>query len=274
MVIFLILLLFSLQLKASRLDSISIFSQSMNKETKAYVVLPDRYYNTNESFPVLYFLSGYGTSGYTSGNYLFERNCADEFGYIIVCPDGNFSSWYIDSPIDNKSMYETYTAIEVPTFIDNHYRTIKERKGRAITGISMGGYGALYLAIKHPDVFSATGSMSGAVDFRPVAPGYGIPQKFGEQKEYQDFWDQNVIINMLPLIKKDNLSIIFDCGTEDFLINVNRNLNEAMLKAHIPHEYIESPGEHNITYWNHSIRHQLFYFRDYFLLNQTITSNK
>jgi S-formylglutathione hydrolase FrmB len=237
----------------------------MKKETKACVILPDRYDQTNDSFPVLYFLHGYSTNCFLFADYLMEKKCADQFGFIIVCPDGNFSSWYIDSPVDSSSKYETYTALEVPEFIDKNYRTINERRGRAISGISMGGYGALYLAIKHQDIFSAAGSLSGAVDFRTVAPGYDIPKRFGDKDRYSVFWDNNVIINMLMMIETEKLSIIFDCGTEDFLIEENRNLHEAMLKAKILHEYIESPGEHNLKYWDHAIKEQLFYFHNFFI---------
>jgi S-formylglutathione hydrolase FrmB len=69
-------------------------------------------------------------------------------------------------------------------------------------------WGFIYLAIKHPDVFSATGSMSGLLTSACCSGVWNSPENLGtRQKEYQDFWDQNVIINMLPLIKKDNLSI-------------------------------------------------------------------
>ena len=94
---------------------------------------------------------------------------------IIVCPDGGFGSWYWDSPVDAGSQYETYVSNELVTWIDSKYKTIKTRKGRAITGLSMGGQGALYLAFRHQDIFGAAGSMSGGVDIRPF-PETGIWQ--------------------------------------------------------------------------------------------------
>ena len=74
------------------------------------------------------------------------------------------ASWYWNSPVDPKSQYETFISDELIKAIDSKYKTIKNRTGRAITGLSMGGHGALYLAIKHQDVFGAAGSMSGGVD--------------------------------------------------------------------------------------------------------------
>ena len=79
-------------------------------------------------------------------------------------PEGEVFSYYLNSPVVKESQFETYISEEVIEKIDNTYRTIKNKKGRAISGLSMGGYGALYLAIRHPDLFCAAGSMSGALN--------------------------------------------------------------------------------------------------------------
>ena len=138
----------------------------MKKTIKAVVITPDNY-ATAQALPVVYLLHGY------SGNYAdwitqakgFEK-AVDLYQIIIVCPDGN-NSWYWDSPVDSNYKYETYVSKELVSWIDGKYKTIKDRKGRSITGLSMGGHGALYLALKHQDVFGAAGSMSGGVDIRP-----------------------------------------------------------------------------------------------------------
>jgi len=153
--------------QAAIVDTIQIYSQAMQKNIKAVVVTPDSY-ALAQKLPVVYLLHGY------SGNHLdwinkakgFEK-AADLHNLIIVCPDGGFSSWYWDSPVDPKSQYETFISSELVKAIDGKYKTIQDRKGRGITGLSMGGHGALYLGIKHQDVFGAAGSMSGGVDIRP-----------------------------------------------------------------------------------------------------------
>jgi S-formylglutathione hydrolase FrmB len=77
------------------------------------------------------------------------KTYADEYKVLIVCPDGGNSSWYFDSPVDSTMKYETYIGKEVPDYIDAHYKTIKNRTARAITGLSMGGHGALFIAFRH-----------------------------------------------------------------------------------------------------------------------------
>lgn len=84
---------------------------------------------------------------------------------IIACPDGE-NSWYWDSPLDPASQFETFVSQEFPDWIDAHYPTIPSREGRAVTGLSMGGHGALWTALRHKDRFGAAGSTSGGVDIR------------------------------------------------------------------------------------------------------------
>ena len=161
--------------KAAKVDTLKVFSPSMKKYIKSSVILPENYSNSNKKFPVVYLLHG------DSGNYAtfvkgFKELAqqVDKYGFIVICVDGNYSSWYFDSPIDPKSKYETYIVDELIPFIDKKYKTIVSSEGRAISGLSMGGHGALYLSIKHQDVFGAAGSMSGGVDFRPFPEKWEI----------------------------------------------------------------------------------------------------
>jgi len=148
LVFFLAVLTFT-SIQAAVIDTIQVYSKSMQKNIKTVIVTPDNYAVAKE-LPVVYLLHGY------SGNHLdwinkakgFEK-AADQYNLIIVCPDGGFGSWYWNSPVDPKSQYETFVSDELVKEIDAKYKTIKDRSGRGITGLSMGGHGALYLAIRH-----------------------------------------------------------------------------------------------------------------------------
>ena len=139
-------------------DTVSIYSNSMFKNVKCVVITPTSYKKSGPALPVVYLLHGY--SG-TYSDWVIKdpemQKLADENHLIIVCPDGAFSSWYFDSPVDLTMHYETNVAIEIPTYIDSNYNTIKDRKGRAITGLSMGGHGGLFLGFRHADMFGACG---------------------------------------------------------------------------------------------------------------------
>jgi S-formylglutathione hydrolase FrmB len=159
---FLALCLFFLpNTNASTVDTVEVNSAVMKKTLKVVVIRPDNY-EAGKEFPVVYLLHGYSDnhSGWIKKAPGFQK-ASDLHNMIIVCPDGGYSSWYWDSPVDPQSQFETYISKEIVSYIDNKYKTIKDRKGRAITGLSMGGHGALYLALRHQDVYGAAGSMSG-----------------------------------------------------------------------------------------------------------------
>jgi len=184
---------------------------------------------------------------------------------IIICPDGGYTSWYFDSPIDSTMQYETFVSQELIAWADSSFRTIRSRAGRGISGLSMGGHGALYLSFRHPEVFGAAGSMSGGVDFRPFPKSWDIAKRLGSYQSNKNRWEENTVINMLDLATKANLKLIIDCGTEDFFFQVNRQFHAELLKRKIPHDYTERPGAHDWAYWRNSIQYHALFFHHFFL---------
>ncbi|MDB5249033.1 MAG: hypothetical protein JWQ40_3427 [Segetibacter sp.] len=247
------------------IDTISIYSKGMFKNVKCVVVTPTDYKKSGKSFPVVYLLHGF------SGNY---RNwadrvpdlqqLADQNQLMIVCPDGAYSSWYFDSPVDLNMHYETNVAVEIPAYIDSVYNTIRDRKARAITGLSMGGHGGLFLGFRHADNFGACGSMSGALDVSRITKGYDVEKRLGDTLANRQTYLDWSVINVIEKYPKDSIAIIVDCGTEDGLITINRRTHAKMLQLKIPHDYTERPGKHDWDYWKNAVRYQLLFFKQYF----------
>jgi S-formylglutathione hydrolase FrmB len=249
---------------AATVDTVVTYSTSMRKNIKAVVVRPDSYARASQ-LPVVYLLHGY------SGNYAdwikkapAITRYADQLNLIIVCPDGNYGSWYFDSPEDSTWKYETYVATELVQWIDDHFKTIKNRSGRAITGLSMGGHGALYLAIKHQAIFGAAGSMSGGVDLRPFPLNWDISKRLGAYAAWPERWERNSVINCTHLLIPNALSLIIDCGVGDFFYQVNLDLHKKLLHHNIPHEFISRPGVHDWKYWSNAVAYQLLFMSKYF----------
>jgi S-formylglutathione hydrolase FrmB len=258
-------LIISCSLTAATVDTVSIYSPSMHREIKCVIIKPDSYKKKKFRFPVVYLLHGHG------GSYAYWveavpniKSEADNYQMILVCPDGGFNSWYFDSPIDSTRKYETHISKEVVEYVDANYHTIANRNHRAITGLSMGGHGAFYIALRHTDIFGAVGSTSGGVDFTPFKTHWQIDKQIGDTINYKDNWINMTVINMIDHYPTGNLSIIFDCGIDDFFYQVNKQLHEKMLKLHILHDYIERPGKHTNEYWQNSITYQLLFFKNYF----------
>lgn len=249
-------------LYAAITDTVETYSPSMKKNIKAVVIRPDNYNKLNE-LPVVYLLHGY-SGNYSNWAFKGVGYLADLYDLMIVCPDGNYDSWYWDSPIDPSYRYETYIATELVNWIDSKYKTIKDKKGRAITGLSMGGHGALYLAFKHQDIFGAAGSMSGGVDIRPFPNSWNMDKRLGSYAEHPERWEKHNVINLLYLLTPKSLALIIDCGTEDFFYQVNKNLHEQLLYRNIPHEYIARPGSHNWAYWTNAVQYQMLFMHHFF----------
>ncbi|SEJ48055.1 S-formylglutathione hydrolase FrmB [Dyadobacter sp. SG02] len=252
------------QVQAAQVDTVEVNSAVMKKNLKVVVVRPAGY-NTGKEFPVVYLLHGYSGN---HANWVTKapaiQQAADQYNMIIVCPDGGFSSWYWDSPVDPQSQFETYVSKELVAYVDKNYKSIKDRKGRGITGLSMGGHGALYLALKHQDVYGTAGSMSGGVDIRPFPNNWDMAKRLGTYAEQPERWEKNTVINMLHLLTPNSLSLIIDCGTEDFFYGVNENLHKELEYRKIPHDYISRPGAHNWPYWENAVQHQLLFMNTYF----------
>ncbi|MBY0244813.1 MAG: esterase family protein [Sphingobacteriaceae bacterium] len=261
----LIMIISALKLQAAKVDTLMIKSASMDKMIANVVILPNNYMDTNRNYKVVYLLHG-ATGKYSDWvtKVPHLKQISDNYQCIIVCPDGGFTSWYFDSPIDDKMQYETYVSKELITAIDTKYRTEASKKGRAITGLSMGGHGALYLAFKHPNIWGAAGSMSGGVNIIPFPNSWDIVKRLGNYENNKQLWQQNTIVNMLELAAKADLKLIIDCGTEDFFYEENKKLHRLMIDQKIPHEYTERPGAHNWKYWQNAVKYHFMFFDDYF----------
>jgi S-formylglutathione hydrolase FrmB len=262
---FIIALLITTLLSAATVDTVTIYSNSMHKSHQCVVIKPDGYKKKKNQFPVVYLLHGF------SGNYADWikkvpgiKAAADAQQIIIVCPDGNYSSWYFDSPIDSNWRYETYITAEVVPYIDQHYRTLATPASRAITGLSMGGHGGLFLGLRHRDLFGACGSMSGGVDINASRRQFDIVKRIGDTVVNAGNWKEYSVFYMIDQYKDTRQKIIFDCGTEDFYYPANHQFHEKLLGLHIPHDYTERPGQHNWAYWNNAVQYQLLCFGMFF----------
>ncbi len=226
----------------------------------ATLVLPSAYYSQpDRAFSVLYLLHGAGGehTAWTAATDI--EALAEEHETIVVCPDGGKTSWYFDSPLDPTYQYETFVSEELVAHIDANYRTRRSADRRAIAGLSMGGHGALFLAIRHRDVFGTAVALSGGVDIRPFPDGWDIAKRIGTYEEAPERWEELTVLSQARSLKPGDLAISIDCGVGDFFLDVNRALHDQLVEAKIPHDYTERPGGHSWSYWDRSIRYQMLF---------------
>lgn len=271
-VLFLCVSFLSAFLLNAKVDTVSVHSPKMGIDVSNVVILPEDYDADKEGgYPVVYLLHGHGGTDKTWLNIKKDLpELSTDYQFILVCPDGKVS-WYWDSPIDSRSQYETYVAKELTAYVDSLYNTISSLEGRAITGLSMGGHGALWLTITNPDIFGACGSMSGGVDIRPFPKNWDMYKSLGSYADNKEIWDDYTVITQIDRLKPYKTPMIIDCGQEDFFIGVNENLHKKLFDLGMQHTYTTSPGEHNSVYWNKSIDSHLRFFHEFF--DKTTASN-
>jgi S-formylglutathione hydrolase FrmB len=250
---------------AGRAECRSLPSKVLSRNVPYCVLLPPNYdANGTRRYPVLYFLHGLGENAETlidSGGMnliddLRERGSLSEF--VIAAPDGD-RSFYINSR-DGRVLYEDFFVREFMPIIENHYRIHAERGYRGISGVSMGGYGALRLALRYPEMFGSVSAHSAALLEKLPAVRFSASQDavlsrvlgtaFGTPPD-RAFWDRNSPFTLArDAPRLQGLRIYFDCGTEDdYGFNAGaKAFHELLVSRGIPHAFHLYPGRHDWLY--------------------------
>ncbi len=251
---------------ARNVQTVHFTSPSLNEDRAFNLILPLDYDASTDRYPVLYLLHGYGDDN-TAWSYMTNLSgYAAHHRLIIVMPDGS-KSWYVNSAADPKAKFEDYIMKDLIGYVDSHYRTIPLRGNRAIAGLSMGGYGAAFLGLKHFDTFAAVASFSGAVSIAHAIPeplpnqteaarkrGEELQSHFGPAgSEVRKSMDPLELAAKVPPAMMPMLYIAE--GGEDFLIKGNHDFIAVLAGLKIPYEYREvSPRIHAWNFWNEQIR--------------------
>jgi len=281
-------------------------SDALDATKHVVIYLPPAYATSpTRRFPVAYYLHGLGGSetdwvskGGIDGaaDSLFAAGTPE---MILVMPDGDdgwYTTWttqvpyaqcadtlHVESPdryCVRHERYDDYVARDVVAYIDAHYRTMADRAHRGIGGLSMGGYGALSIALHYPNVFAAAASHSGVVSPMYVGPHpFAAPVRYGGNAEqikpaaggfwprYLLYWgtDTSRWAEADPAHEAKRLqqsggtmpALFFDCGKSDGFVDQNRALDAALTAIDVPHAYAEWAGAHTWRYWSTHVRESL-----------------
>lgn len=234
--------------------TINYFSRSLKKASSFNVVFPDEP-ETPRPWAVFYLLHGL-----SDDHTIWTRRTSIEryvagLPLVVVMPDGG-RGWYTNSA-DGLSAHEDDLLKDVLALVDRTFPVKAERKGRAIGGLSMGGYGAVKLGLKHPETFASVTSHSGALGFlrndpqklKELSPEalriFGPTPKGGPDDPFALV--ERVDHGRIPALR-------LDCGMDDFLLDQNREFHKHLETLHVPHEYQEFSGGHDWQYWDLHVR--------------------
>jgi len=270
--------------RAQELRQAEIEAPSVGRKLTYYVALPADYDKSTARYPVLYMLHGF-SGNFTQWKRFGAAERAQELPLIVVMPDGG-NSWFINwarSEGGQQNNWEDFIARDLVQHVDAAYRTIPERAGRALCGLSMGGYGALVVGLRNPDVYCSIASESGALGFaknaalalergaslRPANPPDAKPSQqvttpgFSSQAERTPAGDPFVTsadcaandpYQLVLQVPRERLPHIFlDCGTDDPFLSQTREMVDVLLRNKIPFSYAQSRGDHHREYWQREV---------------------
>lgn len=195
-------------------------------------------------FPVLYQLHGASDDHQGWIQYANLARYVSRLGLITILPDGGMSFWLNRSP---RERYEDFVMDDLANHVGQTFH-VKPGKA-AIGGLSMGGFGAVYLGLKHPDRFASIWAHSGAFRTyeRLLELGWG-----------EDAARTADVAALVASVEGDALGTLsFDCGTEDSLLPGNRLLDRLLTERKLPHRYLEHPGGHTWDYWDTHVQEAL-----------------
>ena len=233
------------------IETVRFESAVLGRAVEMNVFVPE---TSKSSYPAVYIQHGLGDTYAT----FFERTdleaYAGDFELIIVTPDGG-DGWYCNDPREGGIAWEDHIAVEVVQHVEANYPAMDSRKGRAMAGFSMGGYGAMMLALKHADRFAAVCTQAGSFAFghelRPDRPErsafmQAVAPPGGE-------YDLYAITEELAASGGTSMAVRFDVGADDHLLEHNRQFHAHLERLGVDHEYEEVEGGHEWSYVNRQL---------------------
>lgn len=247
--------------------TVKFFSNCLRRHTTFEMFLPndpradlpwekerDAYWN--RPMKTLFLLHGYAGS---AGNYVPEY-LSEHYHFAVIAPNGENAFW-LDG-ISTGHQFCTLLGEEIPEYVNKTFGLAGSAEDTAVLGLSMGGFGALHTGLAYPDRFGKIGAMSSALIVHEVAgmkPGQGngvanyeyYRECFGEPAEVlKSDSNPETLVDKLLAQNKKLPEIYMCCGTEDFLLENNREFHRFLEERKVPHEYFESSGNHDMNFWN------------------------
>jgi putative tributyrin esterase len=245
----------------------SLYSPSMDQYMKFSVVLPPGYKETSERYTTVYLLHGHWGSYKDWVNNTGVVEYASHYRFILIAPDGG-NGWWTNSNQVKHAMYEDYVMKDLIPFVDQKYRTLSARHGRAIAGLSMGGYGAFKFAMKYPGTFFYAASFSGAVS---VIPAFAQDMKTGDRSAEMyktralafgttpgEQWTRNDVMALVDSVDVKQLPYLYlSVGHSDqlqYVFDGTLALGAKLRSRHAAFEMHELIGSHSWLFWDQEIK--------------------
>ena len=264
-----LLLLLALGARAQQLVVIS--SPNLHADDSVLVFIPQQYEDNYsdrycvdccgepDPVPALFLLHGWSGCYRDWRNHYDIQQIADESGFIIICPDGFYDSWYVNANDPSGMQWRDFFDKELYPQMKEKYYLNPEKT--FITGLSMGGHGAINLFLDDPSRFRAAGSMSGVLDLAYEHGRLGLAGLLGPYDDPANKRHaEESAVNRIERAKDTGKLMVISCGYSDSLFGASRAFCDRCKELGVPYIEIASPGTHSWKYWGYALKLHLWYF--------------
>ncbi len=254
--LFTLILFISLPINAQ--DTLVIERNYLPYADTTLIFMPDSVSKT-ENLPLVILLHGW-SGNYKQWNEIVNLDSlAESYRFIFATPEGFYDSWYLDNPERKNYKWETFFVKDLVPALTEKYNI--DTSKIFISGLSMGGHGAITMFIKHNDLFSSAGSTSGILDITEFPGKWELDKALGNYENHKVVWENNSAFHLIDKLENKNKQFIIDCGTEDFAFPVNAKFFHKCKKMGLKITFIARPGKHEKKYWAESIIYHLDFFK-------------
>jgi S-formylglutathione hydrolase FrmB len=258
-IIYLIITLISIACSNHQKD-IAIIESNFTPANDTVLVVTPGNYRTDNNYPLVILLHGW-SGNYNQWNSIVNlQDYANAYNFIIACPDGFYDSWYLNNPLKPTIQFEDFFWKDFIPYLTKTYSI--DKNNIFISGLSMGGHGAITLFLKEPDFFKSAGSTSGILDLTFFPDRWSIKDGIGSIKDFPNTWEDNSAFYLLDSLTNFNKKMIIDCGSEDFAYQANLNFVKKSYDLNLDVQFISIPGDHSRTHWKKMIgKHFEFFYQ-------------
>ena len=239
-------------------EQMVISSPYLQANDTILIFTPDGY-RSDIAYPTLYLLHGWSGDYSNWSTRVPLQETSNRYGFIIVCPDGFYNSWYVDSHEPDGMQWRQFFDHELYPAIQARYRTAPD--ACFITGLSMGGHGALNVFMDDPGRFRGAGSMSGVMDLRSTSLSHSeVAKVLGPFDPENRRFEEESVLHRLEKLQGTEKFLVISCGYDDVLSGHSEEVAYRCKELKIPHALLLTPGNHSWTYWDFALDVHLTFF--------------
>ncbi len=246
-----IALCFALNLQAQELIVIKSKNLKCNDSIRVYTPV-----NANSDTPTLFLLHGWSGDYKNWGDKYDLEELSNKTGFRIITPDGFYNSWYVNNSDPNKMQWRTFFDTELYPKMQKKYKLKPELT--FITGLSMGGHGAINIFLDNPDRFRSAGSMSGVLDLLHTNLKGELAKVMGDK---MGRLDSESAVNRVDNLVGKNKQVIVSCGYSDRYVKSARAFSDMCIEKKVPHTLLLTPGVHSWKYWGYALNEHIAFFK-------------